>query len=332
MSPKILPPEQLAELDEKISKIRDKDAYNIAQSQNPRYVADRAFRLPFLRSVKFDTNWAAKKIVAYFGIKMDLFGRDRLTREITLDDFDDQATSCLQSGLCTILPLKDTAGRAVICWTVKFRGSFSTDTKVSYIRFIGQSKINDDGLGFTKFIFPFLLSRRQCQVLFYVLSTLVHDEEVVKRGTVLLVFTDGKPDFQTSLRTPKVYWCMPVRQEASHLCHDRDAWVVKATESALKFTAGVFMRVRSRSHYGKLYLFEAPSTNTRYPLIRWCLLHDSFCWRTGSFRLDSGTVLQSDDFWNPGSRPAYSNGWKHQSGTPQSMGRAAEETRIQPTK
>ena len=123
----------LAELDLKVSKIRNKEAYDIAEAQNPRYVTDQDFRLQFLRSVKFDTSWAAKKMVQFFEMKLELFGDDRLTKDITLDDLDDKSISCLESGLCTTLPLKDRAGRAIVCWTVKLRGKFSIESKVSII-------------------------------------------------------------------------------------------------------------------------------------------------------------------------------------------------------
>ena len=139
----------LAEVDSKISKIRSKEAYDIAEAQNPSYVADHNLRLQFLRSVKFDTSWAAKKIVRFFDLKLDLFGNERLTKTITLDDFDDETMSCLQSGLCTILPLKDRAGRAIVCWSVKLRGSISIECRVSKSFFRkSRPKVKDCSLDF----------------------------------------------------------------------------------------------------------------------------------------------------------------------------------------
>ena len=120
----------LTELDTKISKIRFKEAYTFAELRNPSYVNDRNFRLHFLRSVKFDTSWAAEKLVRFFELKLELFGGDMLTKDITLDDFDEETTAVMESGLCTILPLKDRAGRAIGCWTIKLRGHFSLESRV----------------------------------------------------------------------------------------------------------------------------------------------------------------------------------------------------------
>ena len=121
----------LAELDAKISQFRIKNAYNVAEAQDPFYVSRRSFRLRFLRSTKFDTSWAAEKVVRFFEMKRDLFGESLLTKDITLDDLDGETLASLESGLVTILPLNDPAGRAIICWTTKFRGSFTLESKVS---------------------------------------------------------------------------------------------------------------------------------------------------------------------------------------------------------
>ena len=121
----------LEEFDSKLSKYRGKDAYQMAEAQNSRYVSDRNFRLKFLRCTKFDASWALDKFVKFFEIKLECFGPDKLTKEITLEDLDDSDIKCLESGICTLLPLRDRAGRAIICWTVKFNSdSFSLKNKV----------------------------------------------------------------------------------------------------------------------------------------------------------------------------------------------------------
>ena len=121
----------LEELQSSIEQIKDKHASDIAASQDPSCVSDRVFRLKHLRSVNFDVTKAAAKFVSFFEVKLELFGIDRLTKTITLDDLDPEDMECLNSGFCTILPLQDRAGRTVVCWTHRLITSFSLQSMVS---------------------------------------------------------------------------------------------------------------------------------------------------------------------------------------------------------
>ena len=122
--------QSLTEFDQEISKIPSKEAYRLAESQNRSYVLDRSLRLKFLRYTKFDAKWASESFVQFFEIKLELFGPDKLTRHITLGDLDEEDMACLESGVCTILPLRDRAGRAILCWTAKLRAKFSVQSRV----------------------------------------------------------------------------------------------------------------------------------------------------------------------------------------------------------
>ena len=81
--------------------------------------------------------------------------------------------------------------------------------------------------------------------------TLLEDEEVGKRGIVFIDFTDGEPDIQSLWKTPNLFSGLPLRLEALHLCHANVSWVIKTMESVLLLVAGSFVRVRTRSHFGK---------------------------------------------------------------------------------
>jgi hypothetical protein len=95
------------------SEIRNKSAYSSAFQQSPEYVNDPAFRLMFLRSTDFDAYRAAQKVVDHFELKLELFGFEKLARNITLDDLDQKDLECLKSGMIQILPIKDRAGRPI---------------------------------------------------------------------------------------------------------------------------------------------------------------------------------------------------------------------------
>ena len=123
----------LEEFDCKIKQIKKKDAYDAALLQDPSYVSDRRFRLKFLRTTNFDPTWAAKKFAQFFERKLELFGKDKLTKDITLNDLDHADIECLESGFCTILPLQDGAGRPIICWTQRLIGNASLQSAVRFM-------------------------------------------------------------------------------------------------------------------------------------------------------------------------------------------------------
>ena len=122
----------LEEFNSKIEQIKDKDAYGRALSQDPSFVSNRLFRLKYSRTTNVDPAWAALKFVQFFEFKLELFGKDKLTTSITLNDLDQDDIECLKSGFCTILPLQDRAGRAILCWSQQLIGNASLQSAVSF--------------------------------------------------------------------------------------------------------------------------------------------------------------------------------------------------------
>jgi hypothetical protein len=105
--------QRLSEFEWQLSTIRKKTAYDFALQQSPEYVNDPNFRLMFMRSTEFDGNKAAQKFVNHFDFKMELFGREKLTQNITLDDLDESGSIYLRSGAMQILPATDRIGRPI---------------------------------------------------------------------------------------------------------------------------------------------------------------------------------------------------------------------------
>ena len=94
------------------------DAYNKACFLAPtKYQDNRAFFLMFLRSTSFNIKAAVHKMIEYFNYKVKLFGWEKVAKDITLDDLDEDDMEALKSGASVFLPYPDTAGRAV-CLTV----------------------------------------------------------------------------------------------------------------------------------------------------------------------------------------------------------------------
>jgi hypothetical protein len=111
----------LHQLDQELSSIPYKPAYEQALVMSPDFIGDRRLCLMFLRAARFEPANAARRMVAYFEHKLNLFGPDKLTKKIRIDDLDDDTVACLNTGYMQILPGRDRAGRAVFIALSKFR-------------------------------------------------------------------------------------------------------------------------------------------------------------------------------------------------------------------
>jgi hypothetical protein len=89
-------------------------AYRAAESQSREYVEQRKWRLMFLRADNFDAKRAAHRLMYHFEKKLELFGMDKLAKDITLDDMSASDVECIDNGHVQHLPVRDQAGRAVI--------------------------------------------------------------------------------------------------------------------------------------------------------------------------------------------------------------------------
>ena len=120
----------LAELDPEIARIRHKHAYIAALIKDSSYTCSRSLRLQFLRAERFDPQKAAARLVGFFERKLELFGLDALARELLISDLNEADKECLQSGLMTLLPQKDKAGRVIMTWLPMLKGGSSVDSRV----------------------------------------------------------------------------------------------------------------------------------------------------------------------------------------------------------
>jgi hypothetical protein len=107
--------ERLADLEKELSWIPKKKAYDKAKFLLPDYVGNRTFRLMMLRVESFNACEAAQRVVRYFEEKLELFGQDKLARDIKLADLDDDDLISIESGYMQVLPVRDRSGRAVLC-------------------------------------------------------------------------------------------------------------------------------------------------------------------------------------------------------------------------
>ena len=87
-------------------------AYRQAMEQDSLYV-DRQ-KIKFLRTDDFDSSAAALRLIKHFEMKKELFGIDKLGRDIRLEDFSNDDMESLLAGGVQLLPKPDHGGRPVI--------------------------------------------------------------------------------------------------------------------------------------------------------------------------------------------------------------------------
>jgi hypothetical protein len=110
----------LSQLETAINKLRKKPAYEKAAFLSPKYVKDGAFRLMFLRAEEFDVQRAARRINNHFEFKQELFGQDKLVKDITANDLNEDDGETLLCGCAQILPQKDAVGRPIVFFQQRF--------------------------------------------------------------------------------------------------------------------------------------------------------------------------------------------------------------------
>jgi hypothetical protein len=121
----------LVQLEYEILLLKDRAAYDLAESMGPSYTRNPDFRLAFLRAELFDSQQAALRLIRHFQLKLDLFGRDRLVIDITQDDLDKDDMVTLYRGYGQFLSATDRAGR-IINLLVPRPGEYSTISLVRH--------------------------------------------------------------------------------------------------------------------------------------------------------------------------------------------------------
>jgi hypothetical protein len=101
-------------LESELARIKKGTAYELAERKSKEYVSNPSFRLTFLRADLFNGTDAAQRMIRYFEEKLPLFGEEKLTKDIVLEDLDEEDMKTMKSGYAQVLPGKDRSGRKVI--------------------------------------------------------------------------------------------------------------------------------------------------------------------------------------------------------------------------
>lgn len=215
----------LHELDHQLSMSgTEGTVYNVAKRMNPEYVNAKSFRVMFLRSNDYYAKAAARQILAFFDIKKQLFGADKLTKEITIDDLAEDDLTCLKIGLAQQLG-KDRSGREV------------------FLLFAGLPEPT-----------PPVTMESKGRAFFYMFMRALRSEVTQLRGTVSIFYAAGifKDNFKGK-RNHKIAAALqvaiPRKLQAVHVFVDSfSQYAVLNTVINILFTGD--LKARTRVHYG----------------------------------------------------------------------------------
>ena len=102
----------------------------MATNQNRAYVEDPKFRLKFIRAKMYDASEAVRQMMSYLQHKATYFGKDKIARDISLDDLQEEDKKLLLSGVFHIQNERDRKGRVIIHMFGKMLSRCGPDTMV----------------------------------------------------------------------------------------------------------------------------------------------------------------------------------------------------------
>jgi hypothetical protein len=102
----------LQELESHLANTKTSSIYELAETMDAAYVSAKAFRVMFLRANEYDAKAAADQMLRFFESKHQLFGRDKLVKDITIADLDEDDVAYLKQSFLRFAG-KDRSGRQV---------------------------------------------------------------------------------------------------------------------------------------------------------------------------------------------------------------------------
>lgn len=150
----------LKELDSHLVRQKAGTVYETAETMSADYVSHRAFRIMFLRSNRYDAKAAADRMLGFFEMKQKIFGNEKLVKDITIDDLDEDDRACLRSGW-TQLCGRDKSGRMVIAQLA-----------------IGSKKMET--------------LQSELRARYFMIMTALKSEQTQLRGSVWIIYTIGE--------------------------------------------------------------------------------------------------------------------------------------------
>lgn len=212
----------LRSLDEELAKVPDgtKQQFLQAKEKCPQLLGDK-FKIMFLRSEEYDAKRAATRLVGYWEERVRIFGREKAFLPMTQSGALRDSEAVLGSGLFKAIEKKDKNGQ-----TLMF-ADFSSDKKGSFD------------------------SDEKCRAFWYVVHSLLKDEDTQLKGMVLLI--KAPPNLRAF--DPKMLkliiqdsrYYLPIRFACVHVCNAPAA--IKIMARVTNMFLGEFKH-RRRIHRG----------------------------------------------------------------------------------
>ncbi|CAJ1937922.1 unnamed protein product [Cylindrotheca closterium] len=203
--------------------------YDMAVKKNRAYVEDASFQLRFLRYNKYNVHQSVCQMMKFLEHKAKIFGKDKVSREITLQDLNDTAKELLVSGLYHIQKDRDQSGRVILYMMSDKLGRCSADTMI--------------------------------QVAYYMYNNILLPlPEVQTKGVVGVYYDVTKPGEKAEM--PGITFLLalmgaiasfPMRYSALHVCLKPKGSSLALSNSFLHYTLNLtstHTRTRTRIHYG----------------------------------------------------------------------------------
>jgi hypothetical protein len=272
----------LQELDKYLLSIKQGTVYEMAENMDKDYVTNRAFRLMFLRANaydsketrRYDTKRAAQQMKNFFDTKQMLFGNEKLVKDITLDDLDDDDKQGLERGSLQVLPVRDRAGRQIV---VNFRGFAS-----------------------------FKSMNCELRAKFYLFMSLVESEETQKKGSVVIFYTVGrfkeKNNGNNLAQQGKCILSLPHHWASIQICCDdyRQYTILRALFHVMSAHSAARIRVQYGTHMECLYALRGygiPEGSIPIsPTNSEPLLYNHAVWCKERYMLDLGCARKESNF------------------------------------
>mmetsp|Transcript_34922 Transcript_34922/g.84520 ORF Transcript_34922/g.84520 Transcript_34922/m.84520 type:complete len:495 (+) Transcript_34922:226-1710(+) len=208
----------LDDLDNCLATTKRNTAYEEAERMSYAYVSNNRFRMMFLRSVRYVPQDAAERMINFFEYKRELFGRDKLVKDLAFEDLHPDDLPTMEGGYIQVSPIKDQVGRPIFFFFEKVKRQYAQQAENAI--------------------------RSQ----FYTYMTLLEEsEEAQKTGVVIIVYTvDCKGS--TNSYGSRLRNSLPLKFASIHFCLNDEREYERITQPMEKLDSNA--RSRYRPHFG----------------------------------------------------------------------------------
>ena len=227
-------------------------AFQVAMEINPEYALSQKLSLAFLRSVEGSTKRAAKRYLRHFTTKLDLFGKEKLCKDITLDDLDEYDMEALESGGFQVLADKDRAGRPILFGRYTCMKYRSVQNMVRALWYVWSSIVEDERHQISGIV-AIGYENGKTPIERFDNPTLMYAEEDGDGATLYdlhSTLSDGGFDRDLARGILSLPLSLPIRPVGYHICADNTQWA--GISDMVSVTICKFVRLRLRFHYGTM--------------------------------------------------------------------------------